>query len=41
MTALKVNARRGDVIEVQCESMVYCDQLEATFERMTGIYTRL
>lgn len=41
VTALKVNARRGDVIEVQCESMVYCDQLEATFERMTGVYTRL
>ncbi|TKF00275.1 hypothetical protein FCV44_04200 [Vibrio kanaloae] len=41
VTALTVNARRGDVIEVQCESMVYCEQLEATFERMTGIYTHL
>ncbi len=38
---LEANARRGDVIEVQCDSMVYCDQLEAIFERLTGVYTRL
>ncbi|MGI9949501.1 hypothetical protein [Vibrio hyugaensis] len=40
MTALKVNARQGDAIEVLQESGVYCDQLEQTFEDLTGVYTR-
>ncbi|EGU35359.1 hypothetical protein VII00023_19079, partial [Vibrio ichthyoenteri ATCC 700023] len=40
MTTLKVNARRDESIEIQCESLIYCDQLEATFEDMTGVYTR-
>ena len=40
MTTLKVNAHRDEVIVVQRESLIYCDQLEATFEDMTGVYTR-
>jgi len=40
VTTLKVNARKGDAIEVQSESHVYCDTLERTFEEMTGVYTR-
>ncbi|MFM2666730.1 hypothetical protein AAFX24_18035 [Vibrio mediterranei] len=40
MTTLRVNARQGEAIEVQCESYLYCDQLEETFETMTGVYTR-
>ena len=40
MTTLKVNARQDESIEIQCESLIYCDQLEAVFEDMTGVYTR-
>ncbi len=40
MTTLKVSARRDESIEIQCESLIYCDQLEAVFEDMTGVYTR-
>ncbi len=40
MITLKVNARRNTTIEVQRETLIHCDQLEATFEGMTGVYTR-
>ncbi len=40
MTTLKVNARRNTAIEVQRETLTHCDRLEATFEGMTGVYTR-
>lgn len=40
MTTLKVNARRDENKEIQCEPLIYCDQLEAVFEDMTGVYTR-